>query len=181
MRSGGMTRYAVDLMQEQIKLGLKVVALYPSMNLIPFYKKVRFAFQKTCKGIDCYALKGAFPIPLLYGIKNPVDYISHLSNSEEHIKSFLQQVNPDVIHVHTLMGLPVEILEIAKIMGIKIVFTSHDYFGLCPKVNFIDSQGVLCSDIDDNKCRICNARAWPRWMLWIRNSKLMILLKKLKK
>ena len=117
----------------------------------------------------------------LYGIKDPVDYIIDLSAFDETIRSFFLQIKPDVVHVHSLMGLPIEVLQIAKQMGIKTVFTSHDYFGLCPKVNFINSHGVLCSDIDDDKCSICNACAWPRWMLWIRNSKLMILLKKFKR
>lgn len=181
LRSGGMTRYAVDLMQEQVKLGLEVIALYPNMNFVPFNKKIRFTYQNSYKGIKCYSLKGALPIPLLYGIKDPVDYIIDLSAFDETIRSFFLQIKPDVVHVHSLMGLPIEVLQIAKQMGIKTVFTSHDYFGLCPKVNFINSHGVLCSDIDDDKCSICNACAWPRWMLWIRNSKLMILLKKFKR
>ena len=32
------------------------------------------------------------------------------------------------------------IFEVAKELSIKIVFTTHDYFGLCPKVNLMDGD-----------------------------------------
>lgn len=36
------------------------------------------------------------------------------------------------------MGLHCEFVDAAKELGIKTIFTSHDYFGLCPKVTFLD-------------------------------------------
>ncbi len=36
------------------------------------------------------------------------------------------------------------------------MFTSHDYFGLCNKVNFIDDNGQICKDINFEKCSKCN-------------------------
>lgn len=50
--------------------------------------------------------------------------------------NFFNKIQPDVIHVHTLMGLYSEFLEVAKKRNIKIVFTTHDYFGISPHPKF---------------------------------------------
>lgn len=104
-----------------------------------------------------------------------IDY----DGSKPAIKNFFDRVRPDVVHIHTLMGLPVEFLEVAKEMRIRTVFTSHDYFGLCPKVNFIDNEGHLCEGMDDKRCLTCNNAAWSRSLLWLRNSGIMVILKKM--
>ena len=44
---------------------------------------------------------------------------------------------PDVIHIHTFMGLYAEFLEAAKQLQIKTVFTTHDYYAICPKGNML--------------------------------------------
>ncbi|MTV69865.1 glycosyl transferase family 1, partial [Streptococcus pneumoniae] len=41
-----------------------------------------------------------------------------------------------VIHIHSLIGLHKEFIEVAKELGIKTVFTSHDYYGLAPVPHF---------------------------------------------
>lgn len=178
IRSGGLTRYAIDLMKEQSVLGHNVIAVYPKMILTR--SKIRFKNKGYIDNVMRYELIGALPIPLLYGIKNPSDYMIDYEGSKPTIKNFFDRVRPDVIHIHTLMGLPVEFLEVAKEMRIRTVFTSHDYFGLCPKVNFIDTDGHLCDGMDERRCTACNKKAWSRGLLWLRNSGLMVLLKKIK-
>lgn len=178
MRSGGLTRYSVDLMKEQRTLGHEIVAVYPKMCLQN--SKIRFNSKGYNDGIERFEMEGSLPIPLLYGVKNPSEFMANYEESKPAIKNFFESVRPDVVHIHTLMGLPVEFLEVAKEMRIRTVYTSHDYFGLCPKVNFIDIDGYLCDDMDDMRCSACNKTAWSRGMLWLRNSKLMVLLKKLR-
>lgn len=178
MRSGGLTRYAIDLMYEEKALGHDIIAIYPRMNLTKC--KIRFKYKGSEDNVMRYELIGALPIPLLYGVKHPNDYMIECEGSKPTIKNFFDRVRPDVIHIHTLMGLPVEFLEVAKEKGIKTVYTSHDYFGLCPKVNFIDTDGHLCDGMDERRCTACNKKAWSRGLLWLRNSGLMVLLKKIK-
>lgn len=178
LRSGGLTKYALDLMKEQANLGHKVIAMIPRMNVFSFQKGVKITKVQCDYGLDCYALYSAIPIPLLYGVKSPEDYICYNKGNKVLIQSFLSMIKPDVIHIHTLMGLPMEFLETAKEQGIRTIFTTHDYYGLCPKVNFIDQKRVLCLEPNETKCSLCNTHSLPRWLLWLRNSKLMVLLKK---
>ena len=63
------------------------------------------------------------------------------------------------------------IFEVAKELSIKIVFTTHDYFGLCPKVNLMDARGHICEDFDSGRsCLSCNTNALSAPMMHIMQS-----------
>ena len=40
-------------------------------------------------------------------------------------------------------------------MNIKIIYTTHDFYGICPKNNLIDYNGNLCSGPKSTNCAIC--------------------------
>ena len=106
--------------------------------------------------IKNYELQGCLPVPLLEGISAPYEYMRSLD-----IKPFLEFIllyKPDVVHFHTIMGIPRNYLEELKARGIKTVFTSHDYYGICPRVTLIRGKNN-CSDYDCEKCADCNKDA----------------------
>ena len=60
----------------------------------------------------------------------------------------------------------------AKKLNIKTIFTSHDYFGICPKVNLIDLQGEICTDYDNGKnCIDCNRNGYSKSLVILMQSK----------
>ena len=178
MRSGGLTRYAVDLMLAEKDLGHAVQALYPG-NRFPFAKKMRVQETTPFKGVSCYKIKNALPLPLLHGIQNAACFQVSKTDGYERFNSFFQENQFDVLHVHTMMGMPVSFLLAARNNGVKVVYTSHDYFGLCPRVNFVDCFGNVCDCAAPDKCARCNKNAKSIWYLWLRNSRLLIIMKKL--
>ena len=57
------------------------------------------------------------------------------------------------------MGLPKECITAAKRLDIKVIYTTHDYFGICPKWGLI-YEGKVCDDDNDcKKCVNCNETA----------------------
>ena len=177
-RSGGLTKYAEDLMQTQSKLGHEVVALYPS-GISIFHKKCHVKKEYSNSGIKIYETVNPMPVPLLYGIKDPANMMDESSLDETSFEELLKTEKPDIFHVHTLMGLPKRYLQIAHDRNVKIVYTSHDYFGLCLKVNFIDENGAFCDAICADKCSKCNQNGKPTWFLKARNAKCLVPLKSL--
>ena len=175
-RSGGLTRYAKDLMISQNSLGHEVSTLYPSSSNI-LKKKCSVRFESNKDGIDVYEMLNPLPVPLYYGIKSPKEMIDESNLNEKSYMAMLEKVNPEVLHIHTLMGLPKRYLEIAHDKGIRIIYTSHDYFGLCPRVNLIDNQGGVCQICNEENCSNCNKLAKPIWFLKIRNLKCLVPLK----
>ncbi len=148
-RSGGMTKYAFDLMQGQVETGKDVYALWPGRFSF-FSKRMSFKIHKDVHGIKNFELINPLPVPLDEGIKDFQAYTKKCDGNV--VKQFLENISPNVIHIHTLMGLPREFIDIACSLEIRTLFTSHDYFGICPKVNLF-KRGLCCDD--DHQCHDC--------------------------
>lgn len=146
--------YARDLSKELLKSDNKVIMLMPGeythsqgKSLIKFYK-----FQES---LPVYKITNPQPVLLYSGVDNPEKFIEKKPNNN--YKDFLNKNKIDIIHVHSLMGLPLELLLEAKKIGIKTVFTTHDYFGLCPKVFFYKYNNSRCEGYKNGKeCVVCN-------------------------
>lgn len=152
-RTGGLTKYSIDLMKEQAKNEDNVLLLFPGrINSINKKNKIRY-YKKYFK-IDVYEMVNPLPVPLLDGISFPKEFMKKCDKNI--FLEFLTKNNIQVVHIHTLMGLYIEFLEACNELNIKVFFTSHDYFGLCTKVNFIDNEGNLCESRKIDKCIECN-------------------------
>lgn len=173
-RSGGLTKYATDLMLEQVMEGHNVSLLYPGG--VDFTLKTRIIVRKTCNGIMPYEIMNSLPVPLYHGICSPQKFIPKKNDSKIYTQ-LLDKVQPEIIHLHTLMGLPENLLFEAKKRNIRIVFTTHDFFGLCMKCTFIDLKGELCSGPTPGKCAWCNQNAKSIAFLRFRNQPIVINLK----
>ena len=148
-RTGGMTKYCMDLMNEQNKAGHEVALLWPG-TYKNTSKKCSIKKKKNQNGIGNYEIINPLPVPLLEGIKNTEVFM--VPKVKNVFVEFFENYRFDVFHVHTLMGLPVEIIEAANKAGVKTIYTTHDYFGICPKCSLMQGN-VLCTD--DHDCRDC--------------------------
>jgi len=160
-RTGGLTKYCMDLMSEQVSQGHDVALLWPGA-----FKKVNSSISVKMRGvheltqgrfIKSFELYNSLPVPLLDGIRD-IDAYTHPKNINP-LRCFLTENEVQVFHVHTLMGLPKELLEACRLEGIRTVFTSHDYFGICPKWG-LERNGKPCvNDHNCFDCVMCNQRA----------------------
>lgn len=157
-RRGGMTQYCVDLMIEQLKSGHNVGLLWPGVlrNLSENSKIIKQLKYEIQNGLYCdsYEIINPLPIPLMDGIRNPEMYL--IKKGKETYRSFFQSNKIDVLHIHTFMGLPAELVEAANEAGIKTVFTTHDYFPLCPRCNLFHAGKDCVNDHDCSDCVSCN-------------------------
>ena len=71
-RTGGLNRYATDLIKEQSKKH-EVALLYPK-GFRWWQRKCAVSKSVMKDGIKCYGLVNAEPVPLMYGIKNPKEF-----------------------------------------------------------------------------------------------------------
>ncbi len=173
-RTGGLTKYATDLMYEQANDKHDVYALWPGkINFI--FKSPKIRQHKSVNNIYNFELVNPLPIPLDEGIQD-VNAYTKICDIKIY-KKFLSKIKPDVIHIHTLMGLHKEFVEAAITLKIKTVFTTHDYFGICPKVTLY-RYGKACDD-DQNciNCIQCNVHALSLKKIQIMQSPIYRLLK----
>lgn len=173
-RTGGLTKFAFDLMQSQKENGDEISAIWPG-EIRVFSEKVKINKHKSILGINNFEIINPLPVPLDEGIKE-VQKFTKKSNKQFFI-NFLKQLKIDVIHIHTLMGLYVEFIEAAKFLKIKTVFTSHDYFGICPKVTLFRSGKACDSDNNCLDCVKCNEYALSYKKIIILQSKYYRIIK----
>ena len=155
-RSGGLTKYAFDLMKAQADDGNRVIGLWPGRMKIN-HKKVSIKICSPIENIDNHEIINPLPVPLDEGIINIDAYIKEC-DKQVYIE-YLKKVNPHVVHIHTLMGLHMEFLEACQELRIRTVFTSHDYFGLCPKVTLFYGNTICDTSFTCDKCPVCNKTA----------------------
>ena len=148
-RTGGMTKYAMDLMSAQVDDGNSVIALWPG-EIRSYSGKPQLKEKKSVNGIRSIEIINPLPIPLDEGIKEISAYTKSCDINIYEL--FLSSEQPEVIHIHTLMGIHSEFIMAANKLGIRTVFTTHDYFGICPKVTLY-RYGECCDY--DNECVNC--------------------------
>lgn len=145
--TGGLPAYVRDLVEEEIKMQNEVFILKPGAFSLSGKLKI-------IENNNIFEIVNSLPVPSIFGIGSPLDYM--IECDKNIYKEFLLKLKPDIIHVHSMMGIHKEFFEVAKELKIKMVYTTHDYFGLCLKVNYIDRDNNICMKNDCEKCAKCN-------------------------
>lgn len=75
----------------------------------------------------------------------------------DRLRHVLRAIQPDVVHVHSLLNLSFELPALAKAAGIPVVATLHDYTLVCPsggqRIHRADRH--VCHEIDVDRCARC--------------------------
>ena len=155
-------------MLKQVTIGNNVTLLYPGHFTLD--KKLQIAENKIFKGVKVYEILNPLSIPLLSGIPSPDIYFK---NRDINVYlDFLKESKVKILHIHTLMGLDKELVSAAKQLNIKTIFTSHDYFGICAKVNLIDLQGEICKEYNNGEnCITCNRNGYSNLLVFFMQSR----------
>lgn len=151
-RTGGLTKFAYDLMCSQAMQGDEVSALWPG-RINRLSGPVSIKRSGNVGNVYSYELINPLPIPLDEGISTPALFMK--AADKMIYKSFLDAINPDVIHVHTMMGIHEQFFAAAREKNIRIIYTTHDYYGLCTKV-YMYNKGACKVNEQCDKCALCN-------------------------
>ncbi|MCD5465839.1 glycosyltransferase [Lactobacillus delbrueckii] len=153
VRRGGLSTYSTDL-SVYLAQEHRVTVVYPGR--MPFYQtnKIKFIPKKDDRyPFEVFEIWNPLPVSLGYGIAKAAPYYER--RDMHPIMEFLKSINPDVIHLHTIIGLPIEFLKAAKNLGIKLIYTTHDYFGLCPKMLQSNTAEELRKKTCSYECMLC--------------------------
>ena len=74
------------------------------------------------------------------------------------MKRLLEWLDPVHAHVHHVMGVPIELIDLLTIQGVPFDWTIHDYYTICPRVNLINGEHSYCGEPDEAGCNRCLAR-----------------------
>lgn len=173
VRNGGLVRYVLDLAQGEYESGNDVQLLVPGSFNIWLKGKTEIR-SKIWKQLPCHYIVNPLLVTEGRRIKH-AEVLMENSNFEVFF-DFLKKVLPDIIHMHSFMGIEYSFLEAAKKLEIPVVFTTHDYYGLCLKVNLF-RNGENCNQVDWCKCGSCMGDAVSEWKIVWQHSNLYRVLK----
>jgi len=74
------------------------------------------------------------------------------------LSTLLEDLQPDIIHIHHLMTLGVETVGLLRriVPRARIVMTLHDYYAICPNDGqMVTVAGALCHAASPDACRSC--------------------------
>lgn len=151
-RRGGLPRYSTDLSEELAKTN-EVYLMYPG-QINPYSKKIKLVEKRTKYYFKTVEIKNSLPVSLGLGIRNEKYYMEKRDISV--LKAFVDKIAPDVVHFHTLMGIPKEFLEYLHDNKIRTIYTTHDFYGLCPKMLKKNPKKKLASSKCSYDCMLCN-------------------------
>lgn len=84
-------------------------------------------------------------------------------SAHEAFEGILDGFQPDVVHVHHLIGLSTTLLADCKRRKLPLVYSLHDFWVACPRGQRLTPELHLCETIDRNKCFTCLSGLWPDW------------------
>ncbi len=75
---------------------------------------------------------------------------------EESFRKYLEEFQPDIVHIQHLVGLSSSIIQAIFERCIPMVLTTHDYWYVCPRVQLLNRDGQVCAGPDGGyKCAWC--------------------------
>ena len=66
----------------------------------------------------------------------------------QNFRRALAKIEPDIVHIYHLHRLSARIVEVCKDVGVPVVFTITDYWGVCPTCQLLASDGTICPGPD---------------------------------
>ena len=151
---GGVSNYTRPLFRELRNQGVDVTLLCTSSVLRHFHFFRKSGIHQLEDGVFEY-----FNCPIL-----PTNY-SHPANDlrnprmERRIRRFLEAGHFDVVHIHSMVGMPVSLYGLLKETGAKILTTVHEYWWLCPYRVMVDFNKRICDGPEDlTRCAYCTRR-----------------------
>ena len=103
-RSGGLTKFCVDLMVQQVKEGHTVAMIWPGqMGFINKRVTIKKHENVKIKNQDILSFEIINPLPVSYD-EGIADIAAFTKDAEGSVyEDLLNNFRPDVIHIHTLM------------------------------------------------------------------------------
>jgi glycosyltransferase involved in cell wall biosynthesis len=141
-RPGGLITYAEDLMAALAARGHNVTYFlsgrhYPYVSG-PRLKRWRRGEVAMHEVINSPVLAG-----LEQGTRDPDRDLSE-PRMEAAFRRTLEAVEPDVVHIQELHGLPSSFIEVVEAAGIPMLMTLQDYGPLCSTLRLFDADGAVC-------------------------------------
>ncbi|MBX3363556.1 MAG: glycosyltransferase [Phycisphaeraceae bacterium] len=119
------------------------------------------------RGVECaHLVNSPNAAPGLFNFRN-MSREMRCKKQTRLVMRWLDSVGADVVHIHSLEGFSLDVIEAIKASGRGVVVTPHNYWFVCPQVDLLHKGTHVCMDYAGGRaCEGCMtpASTWKtRW------------------
>ncbi len=96
-------------------------------------------------------------------LSEPVDPLTHDSSEYDKVVSgWLQEFDFSLVHIRHLGWHSLSLPRLSKQLGIKVVYSFHDFYALSPNLKLIDDQGIFQGTTFFEQGSLYRESLWPK-------------------
>ncbi len=153
---GGGTMLPRQVAKALVKRGHRVSVIYTPARRRPD-KPAYYVEEGQEDGVRLF---GIYNRPaLFYDLEHPEREVDDPA-MRRIVAGLIADLKPDIVHYHSLLNFSMGVPEEVRQAGIPSVYTSHNYWPLCPRMYLLQDDLTLCSgpSADGVKCAACIGR-----------------------
>ena len=137
---GGTTLHVHDLIRNMRK-EFNFHVIYYSVDDFRYYLTSYFSSDEITVSLGMYSQYTAL------NLYNDV--------FKKDIERLITALRIDLIHIHHLRNMYLDIFKVAQEKNVPFIYTMHDFYSICPSVKLFDEETFLCNYNNQNGCSSC--------------------------
>jgi len=152
---GGLNQVVTQLARGLVARGARVLYLRSGLEY-SLKAGIRIEAEGEWQGVECFSVVNSPNLSIgAANFENVREQIASRQHSRL-VASFLRERNVDVFHLHAFEGVGFDLVDAVQSVGIPVVITPHNYAALCPQVDLLHQERMVCDDYEGGKrCVTC--------------------------
>ncbi len=141
----GLNLSASETACELVRRGHQVAYLQSGMDY-SLRPGMRLEWREAWRGVGCFSLVNSPNLaPGNFNFRNVADQVE-ASAQADLVVEWARAMRADVVHVQALEGFGFDTIAALRGAGLPVVVTPHNYYWLCPQVDLLAGERVICDD-----------------------------------
>lgn len=150
---GGGTILPRQIAKALVRRGNRVTVIFTPPQT-KFKKPAYFVEKSEDDGVQLFGIYNRSAV--FFDLENPDREIND-PQMRQVVSDLIQQIQPDIVHYHSLLNFSFRTVEDIAKLGFSSVFTSHNYYPICPRMYLFKEDLSLCNgpEFDAGNCALC--------------------------
>ncbi len=152
---GGLNQVVTQLARGLVERGARVLYLRSGLEY-SLKAGIRVESEPAWQGVECFSVVNSPNLSI--GAANFENVREQIASPEHSrlIATFLRDQHVSVFHLHAFEGVGFDLVDAVRSTGIPVVITPHNYAALCPQVDLLHQERMVCDDYEGGRrCATC--------------------------
>lgn len=152
---GGTTLHVHDLIKS-MRNEFNFHVIYYSADNFRYYLTSYFSSEEITMPLGIYSQYTALNL--------------YNDNYKKDIERIITVLRIDLIHIHHLRNMYLDVFKVAQEKNIPLIYTLHDFYSICPSIKLFNKETFLCNYTEQCNCCSCipkkfklNINFMPLW------------------